>query len=243
MHWWLPLKGSTFAGEVDGLFLAITIITGIAFVLVEVGLIWFVVKYRQRPGPQSAACPRRASRGGPPLVRGRDPLLLRAGVPREAGRGAGDGHQRLVPGHGPGHLRAGLRRAVRAGALPHAGASGGAHPGRLRCLDEAGCSGGFAMTTVAATAHTAHAHHDDRSFIRKYIFSTDHKIIGIQFLFVSLFFLLVGGLLAMQMRWQLAYPGQPMPGGGILPESMAPGGVILPEYYIQLVTMHGTFMV
>src|SRR2546421_9506946 len=34
-----------------------------------------------------------------------------------------------------------------------------------------------------------------------------------------------------------------MPGGGILPESMAPGGVILPEYYIQLVTMHGTFMV
>src|SRR2546427_3358610 len=34
-----------------------------------------------------------------------------------------------------------------------------------------------------------------------------------------------------------------MPGGGILPETMAPGGVILPEYYTQLVTMHGTFMV
>src|SRR5260370_23454368 len=47
----------------------------------------------------------------------------------------------------------------------------------------------------------------------------------------------------MQMRWKLAFPGQPMPGGGILPETMAPGGVILPEYYIQLVTMHGTFMV
>src|SRR2546426_7579914 len=99
------------------------------------------------------------------------------------------------------------------------------------------------MTTVAATAHGAHAHHDDRPFIRKYIFSTDHKIIGIQFLFVSLFFLLVGGLLAMQMRWQLGFPGKPMPCGGILPETMAPGGVILPEYYIQLVTMHGTFMV
>src|SRR5256885_17146092 len=53
MHWWLPLKGSTFAGEVDGLFLAITIITGIAFVLVEVGLIWFVVKYRQRRGQKA----------------------------------------------------------------------------------------------------------------------------------------------------------------------------------------------
>jgi cytochrome c oxidase subunit 1 len=99
------------------------------------------------------------------------------------------------------------------------------------------------MTTVAATAHVAHTLHDDRSFIRKYIFSTDHKIIGIQFLFVSLFFLLVGGLLAMQMRWQLGFPGKPMPGGGVLPETMAPGGVLLPEYYIQLVTMHGTFMV
>src|SRR2546425_9939972 len=50
MHWWLPLKASTFPGPIDGLFLAILIITGIAFVLVEVGLIWFVVKYRQRPG-------------------------------------------------------------------------------------------------------------------------------------------------------------------------------------------------
>jgi len=99
------------------------------------------------------------------------------------------------------------------------------------------------MTTVAATAHAAHAHHDDRSFIQKYIFSTDHKIIGIQFLFLSLFFLLVGGLLAMQIRWQLAYPGKPMPFGNLLPETMAPGGILLPEYYLQLVTMHGTFMV
>ena len=99
------------------------------------------------------------------------------------------------------------------------------------------------MTTVAATAHAAHAHHDDRSFIQKYIFSTDHKIIGIQFLFLSLFFLLVGGLLAMLIRWQLAYPGKPMPFGNLLPETMAPGGVLLPEYYLQLVTMHGTFMV
>src|SRR5438445_20721 len=99
------------------------------------------------------------------------------------------------------------------------------------------------MTSVAATARVPHAHHDDRTFIRKYIFSTDHKIIGIQFLFVSLFFLLLGGVLAMQMRWQLGFPGKPMPGGGLLPESMAAGGVILPEYYVQLVSMHGTFMV
>jgi cytochrome c oxidase subunit 1 len=101
------------------------------------------------------------------------------------------------------------------------------------------------MTSVAhaAPAHGGGAHDAPMSFWRKYIFSTDHKIIGIQFLFVSLFFLLVGGLLAMQIRWQLAFPGKPMPGGGILPETMIQGGVILPEYYIQLVTMHGTFMV
>ena len=99
------------------------------------------------------------------------------------------------------------------------------------------------MTSVAATSHIDHAGHAPTSFWRKYIFSTDHKIIGIQFLFLSLFFLTLGGVLAMQMRWQLGFPNQPMPGGGILPETMAPGGVILPEYYIQLVTMHGTFMV
>src|SRR5687767_3720667 len=88
-----------------------------------------------------------------------------------------------------------------------------------------------------------HAHVDDRPFIRKYIFSTDHKIIGIQFLLMSLFFLLVGGVLAMMMRWQLGYPNTAMPGGTALPEAMAPGGVILPEFYNSLVTMHGTFMV
>jgi cytochrome c oxidase subunit I len=100
------------------------------------------------------------------------------------------------------------------------------------------------MTSFAAdTATGVHAHVDDRSFLRKYIFSTDHKIIGIQFLLMSLIFLLVGGILAMVMRWQLAYPGEPMPGGGVLPETMAPDGVLLPEFYTSLVTMHGTFMV
>src|SRR5213080_4384649 len=99
------------------------------------------------------------------------------------------------------------------------------------------------MTTVAATAQVAHGHHDDRPFIRKYIFSTDHKIIGIQFLLMSLLFLLLGGTLAMVMRCQLGFPGRPLPGGGVLPETMAQGGVILPEFYNAAVTMHGTFMV
>jgi cytochrome c oxidase subunit 1 len=96
------------------------------------------------------------------------------------------------------------------------------------------------------TAHAGvapHAVHDDRSFLRKYVFSTDHKVIGIQFLFLSLFFLLVGGLLAMGIRWQLGFPGQPMPLGGWLPQSVAPGGVVAPKTYNSLVTMHGTFMI
>src|ERR1043166_894115 len=100
------------------------------------------------------------------------------------------------------------------------------------------------MATIAPPVESAvHALVDDRPFIRKYIFSTDHKIIGIQFLLMSLIFLLIGGSLAMMMRWQLGFPGQPMPGGSILPETMASDRVILPEFYTSLVTIHGTFMV
>jgi cytochrome c oxidase subunit 1 len=85
-------------------------------------------------------------------------------------------------------------------------------------------------------------HHEELSFVRKYIFSTDHKTIGKQFLFMSLVFLLLGGTLAAVMRWQLGFPGTPLP-VDILPETMAPGGIILPEFYNSLVTMHGTFMI
>jgi cytochrome c oxidase subunit 1 len=98
------------------------------------------------------------------------------------------------------------------------------------------------MTMMAATAGHGAAH-GHRSFLQRYVFSTDHKIIGIQFLFMSLFFLLVGGLLAMAIRWQVGFPSEPMPAGGWLPETMAPGGIILPEFYNSLVTMHGTFMI
>ncbi len=80
-------------------------------------------------------------------------------------------------------------------------------------------------------------------FWKKYIFSTDHKIIGIQFLLMSLIFLLIGGFLAMLIRYQLAWPTESLPGGDLFPESMVSGGVLLPEFYNALVTMHGTFMV
>jgi len=102
------------------------------------------------------------------------------------------------------------------------------------------------MTEMATRGTIAeqHTHRDDRPFIRRYIFSTDHKIIGIQFLLMSLLFLLVGGALAMLMRWQLGFPGRPLPIiGSLFPEAMVQNGIVLPEFYDSLVTMHGTFMV
>ena len=86
-------------------------------------------------------------------------------------------------------------------------------------------------------------HHAPQGFVWKYVFSQDHKTIGLQYLFTSLFFMVVGGLLAMMMRWQLAWPGKPLPLGAHLPDTMAPGGVMLPEFYNTLFTMHGTIMI
>ena len=99
------------------------------------------------------------------------------------------------------------------------------------------------VTTEAAGTPVTDVEHE-QSFLRKYVFSTDHKVIGVQFLITSLLFLLFGGLLALLIRWQIAAPGEPIPLiGGLLPEAMAPSGIMLPEFYNSLVTMHGTFMV
>jgi len=88
------------------------------------------------------------------------------------------------------------------------------------------------------------AHHEELPFWRKYIFSIDHKVIGIQYGLTSLVFLFFGFCLMMLMRWQLAYPGQPLPliGEWFSDESMV-GGRMLPEFYNQLGAMHGTIMV
>ena len=78
----------------------------------------------------------------------------------------------------------------------------------------------------------------------KYLFSTDHKVIGLLYAFTSLFFLLVGFSLVVIIRWQLAWPGEPFPlVGGLFGAANAPGGIILPEFYNQLGAMHGTIMV
>ncbi|MBI5217142.1 MAG: cbb3-type cytochrome c oxidase subunit I [Ignavibacteriae bacterium] len=63
-----------------------------------------------------------------------------------------------------------------------------------------------------ADAHIHHdAHHHEQGFWSKYVFSTDHKVIGIQYGVTSLLFLFLGFTLMMIMRWQLAYPGEPFP--------------------------------
>jgi len=101
-------------------------------------------------------------------------------------------------------------------------------------------------TTHGAGVH-GHSHehgHEELGFWRTYVFSQDHKVIGIQYAITGLFFLLFGFTLMMIMRWQLAYPGRPIPLiGGLFSADKAPGGVMLPEFYNQLGAMHGTIMV
>ncbi len=76
------------------------------------------------------------------------------------------------------------------------------------------------------------------------MFSTDHKVIGLQYTFTSLGFLLLGFVLILIVRWQLAWPGTPVPIiGGLLGEANAMEGRIVPEFYNQLGAMHGTIMV
>jgi cytochrome c oxidase subunit 1 len=93
--------------------------------------------------------------------------------------------------------------------------------------------------------HGDHAHGGhELPFWRKYIFSVDHKIIGVQYAVSALVFLFFGFTLMMLMRWQLAYPGQPLPVlGRFFSDATMPGGVMQPEFYNQLGAMHGTIMV
>ena len=62
-----------------------------------------------------------------------------------------------------------------------------------------------------------HIHPEPSSFLRKHVFSTDHKVIAKQFLWAGLLFLAFGGALAMLIRWQWAYPGQKVPLLGDVP--------------------------
>ncbi|MBI2083693.1 MAG: cbb3-type cytochrome c oxidase subunit I [Deltaproteobacteria bacterium] len=82
------------------------------------------------------------------------------------------------------------------------------------------------------------------SWIRRYVFSVDHKVIGIQYALTGMVFLFFGFCLMMLMRWQLAFPGEALPLiGSLFSDTTMPGGVMLPEFYNSLGAMHGTIMV
>jgi len=101
-------------------------------------------------------------------------------------------------------------------------------------------------------AHEDHGH-GNQHFLTKYVFSSDHKVIGIQYGVTSLLFLLIGFLLIMCMRWQLAKPGEPIPIAGALLEHVYANnnsgepvfkdGVMSADGYNQFGVMHGTIMV
>jgi cytochrome c oxidase subunit I len=100
-------------------------------------------------------------------------------------------------------------------------------------------------------AHAVHGHghddhhedHEEGTFLTKYIFSQDHKVIAKQFLISGIFWALIGGTLSSLFRLQLGFPDmdmsflKPILGGWI------EDGKLNPEFYLAMVTMHGTIMV
>ena len=89
----------------------------------------------------------------------------------------------------------------------------------------------------------AHQHTAPTGFIRKYVFSLDHKVIGKQYYGLALVAVFVGMVLSWLLRIHLAYPTWHIPFLSKLSAAGAPGGVMTPEYYLSLLTMHGTLMV
>lgn len=78
----------------------------------------------------------------------------------------------------------------------------------------------------------SHGHHE-LSFVQKYIFSVDHKVIGMQYLFTGMFMALIGGFFAYAFRMQIAYPGIDVPLFGL----------VTPQQYYSLITNHGSIMI
>src|SRR3954467_12591952 len=108
-----------------------------------------------------------------------------------------------------------------------------------------------ATTDLAQHSHGTHAPHDhdhghdhhELGWWRKYVFSTDHKVIGIQYAITGLIFLFFGFTLMMLMRWQLAFPGKPLPVigdliGRVFGAQSMPDGKMTPDFYNSLGAMH-----
>jgi cytochrome c oxidase subunit 1 len=97
--------------------------------------------------------------------------------------------------------------------------------------------------SVSQHPETHALEHAELGFIRKYIFSTDHKIIGIQFLFSSLIFLIIGGLLALLVRIQLGWPHSEIPILGKAWWAGSAGNRMPPEFYNMAFSMHASVMI
>jgi cytochrome c oxidase subunit I len=89
------------------------------------------------------------------------------------------------------------------------------------------------MASQEAVSREAHAHAAPQGFIRKWVFSLDHKVIGLQYYFLALLAVTVGMFLSLLMRIHLIWPTAALP---LI-------GEIKPETYLSLLTMHGTIMV
>ena len=88
-----------------------------------------------------------------------------------------------------------------------------------------------------------HHHSPPQGFIKKYVFSLDHKVIGLQYYGLALAAVFIGMVLSWLMRLHLGWASLSIPGLQLFSPNGAPGGVITPEYYLSLMTMHGTIMV
>src|SRR6185437_1143910 len=88
--------------------------------------------------------------------------------------------------------------------------------------------------TKTADHHAAHDdHHHEQSFISKYVFSVDHKVIGLQYFFTGVFMGVLGALMSYAFRMQMAFPGKSVPGFGL----------VTPAIYNSLITNHGSIMI
>jgi cytochrome c oxidase subunit 1 len=101
-----------------------------------------------------------------------------------------------------------------------------------------------AHSIAHADGHAHDAHHHEESFVSKWIFTHDHKMISKQFLVTAIFMAWVAVIMSLIFRLQLAWPGEGFAFTSFfLGEKWAPGGVLDPNMYLALVTIHGTIMV
>lgn len=99
------------------------------------------------------------------------------------------------------------------------------------------------QTGVQDLGHESHVHHHHESFISKYVFSQDHKMIAKQFLITGMIWAMIGGFFSVIFRLQLGFPDKTFPWLEDFLGHWAKGGKLDPEFYYSLVTMHGTVLV